>query len=56
MVKRRVLITGASGEISRQILLAFRERYDLTLLDTRPARHANDIIEAEPETSCPQAP
>ena len=47
MVKRRVLITGASGEVSRQILPAFRERYDLTLLDTRPANHANDIIEAD---------
>jgi NAD(P)-dependent dehydrogenase (short-subunit alcohol dehydrogenase family) len=47
MTKRRVLITGASGEISRQILPAFRERYDLTLLDTRPADHANDIIEAD---------
>jgi hypothetical protein len=47
MVKRRVLITGASGEVSRQILPAFRERYDLTLLDTRLAPHANDIIEAD---------
>lgn len=47
MIRRRVLITGASGEISRQILPAFRERYDLTLLDTRPAEHANDVIEAD---------
>jgi NAD(P)-dependent dehydrogenase (short-subunit alcohol dehydrogenase family) len=47
MAKRRVLITGASGEITRQILPAFREHYELTLLDTRPAEHANDIIEAD---------
>lgn len=47
MAKRRVLITGASGEVSRQILPAFRERYEVTLLDTRPAEHANDIIEAD---------
>lgn len=47
MAKRHVLITGASGELSRQILPAFREKYDLTLLDTRPAAHANDIIEAD---------
>ena len=47
MAKRRVLITGASGEITRQILPAFRERYELTLLDTRPADHANDVIEAD---------
>jgi hypothetical protein len=47
MVKRRVLVTGASGEVSRQILPELRERYDLTLLDTRPAEHANDIIETD---------
>jgi nucleoside-diphosphate-sugar epimerase len=47
MAKRCALTTGASGEISRQILPAFRERYEVTLLDTRPAEHANDIIEAD---------
>jgi len=47
MARQRVLITGASGEISRQIIPAFRERYDLTLLDTRPADHANDIIDVD---------
>lgn len=47
MARRRVLITGASGEISRQLIPSFRERYDLTLLDTRSADHANDIIEAD---------
>ncbi len=47
MARRRVLITGAAGQISSQIIPAFRERYDLTLVDTRPADHANDIIEAD---------
>jgi NAD+ dependent glucose-6-phosphate dehydrogenase len=47
MAKRRVLITGASGEITRQILPAFRERYELTLLDTKAGAHANDVIEAD---------
>jgi NAD(P)-dependent dehydrogenase (short-subunit alcohol dehydrogenase family) len=47
MTVRRVLITGASGQIAGQILPAFRERYDLTLLDARPAEHANDIIETD---------
>ena len=47
MAKRRVLITGASGEISRQILPKFRECYEVTLLDTQSSEHANDIIEAD---------
>ncbi|MGY8961311.1 MAG: NAD-dependent epimerase/dehydratase family protein, partial [Alphaproteobacteria bacterium] len=47
MPKRRVLITGASGEITRQLLPSFRERYDLVLLDTRPSDHANDIIDVD---------
>ncbi len=33
MTKRRVLLTGAAGTISSQLLAAFRERYDLVLLD-----------------------
>lgn len=44
MPKPRVLITGAAGEITRQLLPAFRERYDLVLLDTRRSEHASDII------------
>lgn len=47
MAKRRVLITGAAGEITRQLLPAFRDRYELTLLDTRPSAHANDIVTAD---------
>ncbi len=33
MAKRRVLITGAAGVITTQLLPEFRERYDLVLLD-----------------------
>jgi len=47
MVPRRVLITGASGEITRQLLPTFRDRYELVLLDTRPSEHANDIIDVD---------
>ena len=47
MGKRRVLITGASGQISKQILPAFRERYELTLLDTHLDKRANDVVEAD---------
>ncbi|MCZ6872399.1 MAG: NAD(P)-dependent oxidoreductase [bacterium] len=47
MAKRRVLITGAAGEITRQLLPAFRARYELVLLDTRRSEHATDIITAD---------
>jgi hypothetical protein len=47
MAKRRVVITGASGEITRQLLPTFRDRYELVLLDTRASAHTNDIIEAD---------
>ncbi|WP_114558534.1 NAD-dependent epimerase/dehydratase family protein [Desertihabitans aurantiacus] len=33
--RRRVLLTGATGYIAGQLLPAFRERYDLTLVDVR---------------------
>ena len=33
--KPKVLLTGATGYIAGQLLLAFRERYDLRLLDVR---------------------
>ena len=31
----RVLLTGATGYIAGQLLPAFRERYDLALIDVR---------------------
>lgn len=33
MAKKRLVVTGASGYISAQLLPAFRQRYDLVLLD-----------------------
>ena len=35
MPKPRVLLTGATGYIAGQLLPAFRERYDLRLVDVR---------------------
>ena len=35
MARKRVLITGAAGYLSRQLLPVFRERYELVLLDRR---------------------
>ena len=47
MAKPRVLITGASGEITRQLLPAFRGRYELILLDTSANEEAGEIILAD---------
>ena len=47
MAQRRVLITGASGEITRQLLPTFRDHYELVLLDTRQSTDANDIINVD---------
>ncbi len=37
VAKKRVLITGATGLVAGQILPAFRDRYDLVLLDVKDA-------------------
>ena len=34
VTKKRVLVTGAAGYVASRMLPAFRERYDLTLLDS----------------------
>jgi hypothetical protein len=47
MAKKRVLITGAGGEITRQLLPAFRDRYELVLLDVGSGAQADDIIEVD---------
>ena len=42
--RRKVVITGASGYIASLLLPAFRERYDLTLLDVRTTdRDGNEV-------------
>lgn len=43
MAKRRVLLTGASGYISNQLIDVFAERYDLILLDSQAASKHRDL-------------
>lgn len=44
MTKRRILITGACGNIGSQLLPVLSDRYDLTLLDlTNRDRHGNKV-------------
>ncbi|MGH6718383.1 MAG: NAD-dependent epimerase/dehydratase family protein, partial [Alphaproteobacteria bacterium] len=43
MARKRVVLTGAAGTISSQILPAFRERYDLVLLDRTKQGKAGPI-------------
>lgn len=47
MTRKRVLITGAAGYLSRQLLPVFRERYDLVLLDRQQPDDMDDVIEAD---------
>ncbi len=44
MSRKRVVVTGAAGQISRQLLPAFRERYDLVLLDVTPPEDIEGVI------------
>jgi hypothetical protein len=43
--KMRVLLTGATGYIAGQLLPAFRERYDLELLDVREEDRSGNPVE-----------
>lgn len=43
--KKKVVITGASGYIASLLLPAFRERYDLTLLDVKTNDRDGNIVE-----------
>ncbi|MEE9262120.1 MAG: NAD(P)-dependent oxidoreductase [Dehalococcoidia bacterium] len=43
--KRRVLVTGAAGYIASQLLPAFRERYDLVLLDVTKKDRDGTLVE-----------
>ncbi len=43
--KRKVVLTGASGYIASLLLPAFRERYDLTLLDVRTVDRDGKTVE-----------
>jgi hypothetical protein len=44
MTQLRVLLTGASGYIAGQLLPAFRERYDLRLIDARSENRAGEPV------------
>ena len=46
MARKRVLITGAAGYLSRQLLPVFRERYDLVLLDRRKPHGESVLMKA----------
>ena len=43
--KLRVLLTGATGYIAGQLLPAFRQRYDLELLDVRKENSSGDRVD-----------
>ncbi len=45
MARRKVVVTGAAGYIAGLLLPAFRERYDLTLLDIRTTDKDGNEIE-----------
>jgi nucleoside-diphosphate-sugar epimerase len=44
MNRKKILITGAGGYITRQLLPAFRKRYDLVLLDAVPSPDIDDLV------------
>ena len=61
MPKLSVLLTGANGYIARQLLSAFRDRYDLTLIDLDSGPDSArvqgvvtaDLLRDDPDTLAP---
>jgi hypothetical protein len=53
MSRKRVLITGAAGYLSRQLLPVFRHRYDLVLLDVVTPPDIPDVITPAPVGASP---
>ncbi len=45
MARLRVVVTGAAGYVASQLLPAFRERYDLVLLDAREKTRDGTLVE-----------
>ena len=43
--RRKVLVTGASGYIASRMLPAFRERYELMLLDVKTTNRGGETVE-----------
>ena len=45
MARMKVVVTGAAGYVASQLLPAFRERYDLVLLDAREKNRDGALVE-----------
>ncbi len=45
MARLKVVVTGAAGYVASQLLPAFRERYDLVLLDSRDRTRTGVLVE-----------
>lgn len=45
MSKRKVLVIGAAGYLAGRVLPAYRERYDLVLLDVKTANRDGEEVE-----------
>lgn len=45
MSKRKVLVIGAAGNLAGRVLLAYRARYDLVLLDMKTANRDGEEVE-----------
>ena len=45
MARLKVVVTGAAGYVASQLLPAFRERYDVVLLDTRDKTRDGALVE-----------
>ena len=45
MARMKVVVTGAAGYVASQLLPAFRERYDLVLLDARDTTRDGALVE-----------
>ena len=45
MARLKVVVTGAAGYVASQLLPAFRERYDLVLLDSRDRTRTGALVE-----------
>ena len=45
MARMKVVVTGAAGYVASQLLPAFRERYDLVLLDARDKNRDGALVE-----------
>ena len=54
MARLKVVVTGAAGYIASQLLPAFRERYDLVLLDNREHTRDGALVEGVQQNRPPR--